>query len=533
MDKIIIHHGERVTEHELGPSPLVIGRDPECDLFFTDKKLSRRHARIERDGARIRLVDLGSRNGTWVNEERIQEHELSPGDEIRLGGLHVSLAREPEVQAAAIGALEEADESTVYLTGAAPIPETGTVVLSQEELEVPAPDSSQTVVLGETPPVAASPNASADDSATVFLSNGSGQPAAGPRNAAEAKADAEPGPEHDAEAEAEAESVFDELDETLQKGEPEGTVVLGASSPPRNQPFDTGQVLFRGQVDPRLQRQEVKTKLAPAHDATRLELAQEPAAADRSHSASTASVTFVPETGFSPRSWSARFSFLIGGLILFALFVLAFPLMRILRPALVEESRSRSRALVDLLAATNEVALGEARLQELSVERVTHEPAVTGAYILSPTGAILAPADRAGEPLSLEGLGGSLADVRSFRAATSPAGEWLMVEPISYRGRRVGIAVLIRSPPYAASGAATLALVVGGVLLLMGGAVVVLLGRKMTLEPVDELRRDVDAVVDGAAMTIPVTRPYGELSFLALSVNRLLGRRRETGTGTD
>ena len=69
MNKLIIRHGERVTEHPIDDHPLVVGRDPQCDLFFADKKLSRRHARFERDGDGIRLVDLGSRNGCWVNEE--------------------------------------------------------------------------------------------------------------------------------------------------------------------------------------------------------------------------------------------------------------------------------------------------------------------------------------------------------------------------------------------------------------------------------------------------------------------------------
>ncbi len=196
--------------------------------------------------------------------------------------------------------------------------------------------------------------------------------------------------------------------------------------------------------------------------------------------------------------------------------------MRILRPALVEESRLRARTLVDLLAAGNETALGEARLGDLSMDGVAHEPGVSGAYILSPAGTILAPADRAGEPLALAGLGeGRLGDVRDLRTGTSPSGEWLMAKPITYRGRRVGIAVLSQHQP-AAAGAATLALVVGTILLLMGAAVVVLLGRKMTIDPMEGLRRDVDAFVDGQAATIHVERSYGELSFLALSLNRLL-----------
>ena len=82
MSKLIIRHGERVTEHPIEDYPLVVGRDPQCDLFFADKKLSRRHARFVRDSDGIRLVDLGSRNGCWVNEERVEDRLLTPSDTV-------------------------------------------------------------------------------------------------------------------------------------------------------------------------------------------------------------------------------------------------------------------------------------------------------------------------------------------------------------------------------------------------------------------------------------------------------------------
>lgn len=44
-----------------------IGRDGGCDLVLTDLTVSRRHARLERDGAGWRLEDLGSTNGTRLN----------------------------------------------------------------------------------------------------------------------------------------------------------------------------------------------------------------------------------------------------------------------------------------------------------------------------------------------------------------------------------------------------------------------------------------------------------------------------------
>lgn len=62
-----------------------IGRQ-DCDLTISSPQISRRHARISPslDGAEV--TDLGSRNGTFVNDERIAESRaLSPGDRLRIG----------------------------------------------------------------------------------------------------------------------------------------------------------------------------------------------------------------------------------------------------------------------------------------------------------------------------------------------------------------------------------------------------------------------------------------------------------------
>ncbi|MFT3710697.1 MAG: sigma 54-interacting transcriptional regulator [Archangium sp.] len=50
---------------------LLVGRVPEADLQLLDEKVSREHCVFERRGATTELRDLGSRNGTWVNGERL------------------------------------------------------------------------------------------------------------------------------------------------------------------------------------------------------------------------------------------------------------------------------------------------------------------------------------------------------------------------------------------------------------------------------------------------------------------------------
>jgi hypothetical protein len=65
----------------------LVGRDPECEISHADPRLSRRHAefRVTPDGVRLR--DLGSRNGTHVNGQPIQEVMLTPGDVVQIAHL--------------------------------------------------------------------------------------------------------------------------------------------------------------------------------------------------------------------------------------------------------------------------------------------------------------------------------------------------------------------------------------------------------------------------------------------------------------
>lgn len=62
-----------------------IGRHPDADLFLDDVTVSRNHVELRREGDRVELRDLGSLNGTYVGQERVDVHELSTGDEIQVG----------------------------------------------------------------------------------------------------------------------------------------------------------------------------------------------------------------------------------------------------------------------------------------------------------------------------------------------------------------------------------------------------------------------------------------------------------------
>lgn len=77
---------QRGLEVELKGDNLVIGRDEiPGGLQILDQGISRRHAEIFRIGEMYFLRDLGSRNGSYVNEERVTEELLRVGDEVKIG----------------------------------------------------------------------------------------------------------------------------------------------------------------------------------------------------------------------------------------------------------------------------------------------------------------------------------------------------------------------------------------------------------------------------------------------------------------
>ncbi len=84
---------------------LTIGRAEPSDILLADPSLSRLHARFERDGERVRITDLGSRNGTWFAGERVREASLRAGDVVVLGSTTVAVHITSTAQAAMLGLL--------------------------------------------------------------------------------------------------------------------------------------------------------------------------------------------------------------------------------------------------------------------------------------------------------------------------------------------------------------------------------------------------------------------------------------------
>lgn len=76
---------------------VVVGRDPACEFSIDSNVISRKHARVEKRFDTVILHDLDSKNGTFVNRERVKEKRLQDGDIIHLGTLALSFKNPQEL----------------------------------------------------------------------------------------------------------------------------------------------------------------------------------------------------------------------------------------------------------------------------------------------------------------------------------------------------------------------------------------------------------------------------------------------------
>src|SRR3990172_5231041 len=425
----------------------------------------------------VRFIDLGSRNGSWVNFQKVKEAELKPGDTVRMGALLITYAHD------------------------APPP------------PPPAPKPA-----APPPPVDTVENAD-DDSATRIVS---------PKPASQQGKPATPA------AKTEADSTV-LLKREVAKPPATGTMLFRAEAPPKPKVLDTAR--FSPGIPPP----------APAPPAVE-----------------AAAPVEAPVDDAPPKSsWTGRHALVVLGVALTVYLVLALPLVRTLVNALREESLRRGRALLDLLTAANTTAVAEGRARDLQVEMVTREERVKEAFILDLQGKVLAPSSRVDETFkTIDGIQPTLEEIRTFYLGRRSNGDYVMVEPILDRGRRIGIALLVYEGATAsgswggaggwergngvggepilargrrigiallvyevatASGSwAVAVLFLGFLVLMLAVLVAVVMGKRFTLEPIAALRDDVEAVVKGDAPRVPRAQGFSELSEIAKSGNRLI-----------
>lgn len=77
---------------------VLIGRDPDANIHLSSGTVSHKHCRLRASGDRLRVCDLGSRNGTRLNGERLKENEAADvqlGDRLTIGEFEVEVVRYP------------------------------------------------------------------------------------------------------------------------------------------------------------------------------------------------------------------------------------------------------------------------------------------------------------------------------------------------------------------------------------------------------------------------------------------------------
>ncbi len=89
MIKLYVIDGtEEGQSFDIDGDTVFIGRSSENEIQMRDKAVSRKHLKIQRRGQRLFITDLDSRNGTYVNGERIApgiEYEIAEGEAITVG----------------------------------------------------------------------------------------------------------------------------------------------------------------------------------------------------------------------------------------------------------------------------------------------------------------------------------------------------------------------------------------------------------------------------------------------------------------
>ncbi|MFO7956237.1 MAG: FHA domain-containing protein [Candidatus Brocadiia bacterium] len=76
---------------DIGSDGLLVGRSDTCDIVFSNREVSRRHAYFYPDGHACWVEDLGSRNGILVNGQRVERQKLRDGDVVDIGPSHFTV----------------------------------------------------------------------------------------------------------------------------------------------------------------------------------------------------------------------------------------------------------------------------------------------------------------------------------------------------------------------------------------------------------------------------------------------------------
>ncbi|MBI9015870.1 MAG: FHA domain-containing protein [Phycisphaerae bacterium] len=82
---VIVNAAGRRKQIPIGVGAMVMGRHDDCDIHVPEIHVSRRHCTITINDELLQVQDLSSRNGTFVNNQKVEKAALADGDKLRLG----------------------------------------------------------------------------------------------------------------------------------------------------------------------------------------------------------------------------------------------------------------------------------------------------------------------------------------------------------------------------------------------------------------------------------------------------------------
>ncbi len=124
MARLILTFGNKIISNHMiaSDAELIIGRDAGCQIVIDHPSVSSRHARVKQNDKGLFLTDLGSTNGTFVNEDKVVDCQLAHQDWIHIGkhilmvDLYETLSLDATVQMLSAGSTGASDaEGTLML----------------------------------------------------------------------------------------------------------------------------------------------------------------------------------------------------------------------------------------------------------------------------------------------------------------------------------------------------------------------------------------------------------------------------------
>lgn len=86
MASITVKQGDKlVGKFSMKASPCVVGREPSNGVHIDNIGVSRQHCQFLYDGNKFYVEDMGSSNGTYLNNQKVTRHEVTDGDAVTIG----------------------------------------------------------------------------------------------------------------------------------------------------------------------------------------------------------------------------------------------------------------------------------------------------------------------------------------------------------------------------------------------------------------------------------------------------------------